>query len=101
MIGDPTLEQVLAHGIPGDLIETGVWRERRGDIHAPHPDAHDVTDRLVWVADSFAGLHPPDHARYPRESALEFHTMADLVVSLDDVRITLRGTACSRIRFAL
>ena len=93
MIGIPRLNniqycvgQVLARGIPGDLIETGVWRGGATIFMRGILKAHGVTDRVVWVADSFAGLPPPDHARYPHESKQEFHRMGELVVSLDDVR---------------
>jgi hypothetical protein len=50
------VESVIKENVPGDLIETGVWRGgatilMRGILKAWH-----VTDRKVWVADSFEGL---------------------------------------------
>lgn len=93
MIGVPRLdniqycvEHVLAHGVPGDLIETGVWRGGATIFMRGILKAYGVTDRLVWVADSFAGLPEADPARYPRESDIEFHRMAELAVSLEEVR---------------
>jgi O-methyltransferase len=58
------VETVLREGVEGDLIETGVWRGgatilMRGVLHA-----HGVTDRRVWVADSFQGLPRPDQVRF-------------------------------------
>jgi len=47
---------VLASGTPGDLIETGVWRGGSTIFMRGILKAHGVTDRLVWVADSFEGF---------------------------------------------
>lgn len=50
------LEQVLADNIPGDVIETGVWRGGVCIFMRALLRAHDVHDRVVWVADSFQGM---------------------------------------------
>jgi O-methyltransferase len=51
------VEDLLAREIPGDLIETGVWRGGSTIFMRGLLKAHGVTDRSVWVADSFEG--PP------------------------------------------
>jgi O-methyltransferase len=84
------VESVLADGIPGDLIETGVWRGGTTIFMRAILKAHDVTDRVVWVADSFAGLPPPDPARYPRDHGDRLHTFAQLAVTLERVRDNFR-----------
>lgn len=50
------LETIDKEGIPGDLIETGVWRGGLPIIMRAF--LHDIkdTDRKVYIADSFAGL---------------------------------------------
>jgi len=48
---------VVNKQIPGDLIETGVWRGGSAIFMCGILKAHGITDRMVWVADSFAG--PP------------------------------------------
>lgn len=53
------LDTILADNIPGDLIETGVWRGGATIFMRAHLAAHEVSDRTVWVADSFDGLPPP------------------------------------------
>ena len=58
------VEQVLAEGIRGDLIEAGVWRGGAAILMRAILKAHGVEDRTVYVADSFAGLPPPDK-NYP------------------------------------
>src|SRR5271166_4534914 len=50
------VEQVLRDGIPGDLIETGVWRGGACIFMRAILQAYGDTARTVWVADSFAGL---------------------------------------------
>jgi O-methyltransferase len=80
------VERVIADDIPGDLLEAGVWRGgaciyMRGILHA-----HNVTDRKVWVCDSFAGLPQPDPDRYPADARDRHHTVAELAVSLDTVK---------------
>ncbi len=53
------LETVIADGVPGDVIECGVWRGGACILMAGILSSHGVNDRRVWVADSFAGLPPP------------------------------------------
>jgi len=51
---------VLREGVPGDLLEAGVWRGGMTIFMRGVLRAYGATDRLVWVADSFAGLPQPD-----------------------------------------
>jgi hypothetical protein len=62
------IEDALAHDVPGDVIETGVWRGGATIFMRAVLAAHGVYDRTVWVADSFAGLPEPDPARFPLEA---------------------------------
>jgi hypothetical protein len=48
--------KVLVTGTPGDLIETGVWRGGSTILMRGILKAHGITDRAVWVADSFEGF---------------------------------------------
>ena len=54
---------VLARNIPGDLIETGVWRGGMTIFMRAVLKAYQIADRKVWVADSFAGLPQIDSQR--------------------------------------
>ncbi|MFN8423367.1 MAG: TylF/MycF/NovP-related O-methyltransferase [Anaerolineae bacterium] len=52
------LRDVLERDVPGDVIECGVWRGGATILMRGVLAAYGVTDRVVWVADSFAGLPP-------------------------------------------
>jgi len=58
-------ERALADGIPGDLMETGVWRGGAVVMMRGVLAAHGERSRRVWVADSFEGLPEPDLDSYP------------------------------------
>jgi len=79
-------ETVIANEIPGDFIETGVWRGGACILMRAVLNAYQVTDRRVWVADSFQGLPPPDLQRYPADAESTFHTFKELSVPLETVR---------------
>jgi hypothetical protein len=85
------IEDILNGGIPGDLIETGVWRGGATIFMCAVLRAHGVTDRNVWVADSFEGLPEPDAEKYPIEAkahhgAVMRNAYNHFAVSIDDVK---------------
>jgi hypothetical protein len=53
------VESVLKQGIPGDLVECGVWKGGACIFMRGILKAFGIGDRDVWVADSFCGLPPP------------------------------------------
>jgi O-methyltransferase len=54
---------VVADDVPGDLIETGVWRGGASIFMKGALRAYGDERRTVWCADSFQGLPPPTHPR--------------------------------------
>lgn len=80
------VEDVLTHGVPGDFIETGVWRGGVTIFMRAILAAYGDTDRTVWVADSFEGLPPPDPRRYPADEGLDLSGVPELSVSLEQVQ---------------
>lgn len=80
------VEQALKAGIPGDLIETGVWRGGSTILMRAILKARGDVDRRVWVADSFAGLPAPNADLYPADAGLNFHLADDLAISVDEVK---------------
>ncbi len=79
------VETALADNVPGDLIETGVWRGGCCIFMRGILAVHGVKDRRVFVADSFQGLPPPDAANYPKDSGDTFFVHDYLSVSRKDV----------------
>jgi len=92
---------VLARGVPGDFIETGVWRGGSAIFMRGVLMAYGVTDRVVWAADSFAGLPPPDSARYPQDAGHDFSHRKELAVPLEEVQENFRryGLLDDQVRF--
>ncbi|MGB1560451.1 MAG: TylF/MycF family methyltransferase [Sinimarinibacterium flocculans] len=80
------LERVISDGVPGDLIETGVWRGGATIFMKGCLRAHGDATRRVFVADSFQGLPPPDADKYPDDAGDRHHTLEHLAVSEEQVR---------------
>ncbi|MFA7241983.1 MAG: TylF/MycF/NovP-related O-methyltransferase [Sulfuricellaceae bacterium] len=57
------LDAIMADKIPGDFVETGVWKGGATVFMRGWLMAHDIKKRRVWVADSFAGLPKASHAQ--------------------------------------
>jgi len=79
------MKSVIADNIEGDFIETGVWRGGSCIFMRGFLKAYGITDRTVWVADSFEGLPAPDLVNYPVDEGAIFHTIDYLKVSLYEV----------------
>jgi len=78
---------VLERGIPGDLVETGVWRGGAVIFMRAILKAYGDRDRIVWAVDSFEGLPKPGPSTHTADAAdtlSEFN--AYLGVSLDQVK---------------
>ncbi len=93
MIGFPRLNNlemcvrsVIEDKIPGDLIETGVWRGGSCIFMRAILKAYGITDRTVWVADSFAGLPPPDVKKAPQDKGNKLYKFAELAIPLETVK---------------
>jgi hypothetical protein len=80
------IRQVVSDRVPGDFIETGVWRGGACIYMRAMLAVLGADDRRVWVADSFRGLPPPSPALYPAETKDKLHTVDALRVSLNDVK---------------
>ena len=96
MIGDLRLDNIrqlfraiVETGVPGDLIETGVWRGGACIFMRGLLRAYGITDRRVWVADSFTGLPPPD-PRHAPDAGDQHHLHPQLAVGLETVRENFR-----------
>lgn len=62
------VEDVIRNDVPGDFIETGVWRGGAVILMRAILKEYNIADRTVWVADSFAGLPVPNSQKYPEDN---------------------------------
>jgi O-methyltransferase len=110
MIGQARLENlkfcvtdVLERDVPGDLVETGVWRGGASIFMRALLKAHGDTQRSVWLADSFEGMPKPDLKRYPQDGGGHFQASywKMLAVSLDEVKANFAryGLLDEQVRF--
>jgi len=93
--------RVLADAVPGDLIETGVWRGGVAIFMRALLDAYGDPDRCVFAADSFRGLPAPDTDAYPADAGNRLHTAEVLAVSREEVarNFELYELLDERVRF--
>ncbi|MBN3458565.1 TylF/MycF family methyltransferase [Mycobacterium sp. DSM 3803] len=100
------VETVLADDIPGDLVECGVWRGGASILMRAVLAAYGDETRRVWLADSFAGVPPPDTENYKADKlpwyAMGLHKAAPiLAVSQDEVKKNFEryGLLDDQVRF--
>jgi hypothetical protein len=85
------ITDAVTQKVPGDLVETGVWRGGATIFMRAMLKVLAADDRRVWAADSFEGLPKPDPEKYPLEakafgSAAMTKYYNHLAVGLDDVK---------------
>jgi hypothetical protein len=76
-------ERVLQAGVPGDFMETGVWRGGACIMMRAVLRAYGVTDRRVIAADSFAGFPAP---AAEADAGFQFHGNEAFAVPLEEVK---------------
>ncbi len=96
---------VIAHRVPGDLVETGVWRGGATIFMRAVLKVLGAVDRIVWAANSFEGLPEPDPEKYPLEAkAFKSDAMTKyynhLAVGSTKLSATSRLTTCLTARCA-
>jgi len=94
------VEKVLVEQVPGDLIETGVWRGGATIFMRGILKAYGINDRTVWVADSFEGLPSPNLDRYPADKSWQSQAGL-LAVSQEEVQCNFEryGLLDEQVRF--
>lgn len=78
--------EIIKDNVPGDFIETGVWRGGATIFMAALLKDASITDRNVWVADSFEGLPKPNEQKYVEDKGDLHFTKNALAISLETVK---------------
>ena len=81
------IEEIIKNNVPGDLIETGVWRGGACIFMKAVLKAYDVINRTVWCADSFKGL---PEGKYLQDREVPFYSSYYLKVPLSEVKDNFR-----------
>jgi len=94
------LFDTVENNVPGDFIETGVWRGGACIFAAAVFKLLKITDRNIWVCDSFEGLPKPD-PKYSVDNNDIHHTFTELIVSLEEVQRNFRvfGLLNDQVKF--
>lgn len=79
-------DNVIREKVPGDFIETGVWRGGATVFMRALLKQYDVKNRVVWVADSFEGLPKPNPRKYSADRGDKHFKNKELSISLDVVK---------------
>lgn len=72
------MEEILANNVPGDMIETGAWRGGATIFMRAVLKHYNVSDRTIWVADSFEGLPVADSKSLEVDSNLNSNSSQDI-----------------------
>ena len=94
------IRTVVEDGVPGDLLEAGVWRGGSVIFMRALLDVLGDESRMVWAVDSFQGLPPPDPS-VAADKGDKHHQNRFLAVSLDEVKNNFRkyGLLDDRVTF--
>lgn len=95
------VETVLEEDVPGDFIETGVWRGGATILMKALLQCQGEQNRTVWCADSFEGLPAPGATDLEINPMSDFSDRSYLAVSLEQVQENFRrfGLLDGRVRF--
>ena len=78
-------ERVIRAGVPGDFMETGVWRGGACIMMRAVLNAYQVADRRVIAADTFSGPPLPSE-EIAADAEAYLHTYKEFAVPLEEVK---------------
>jgi O-methyltransferase len=95
------IKDVLRNQIPGDFVETGVWRGGSCIFVKALFRHYGAGDRVVWCCDSFAGLPTPTSQDLSIDPVSDFSDRTFMVASQDQVALNFKrfGLLDQNVRF--
>jgi hypothetical protein len=96
------VEDVLANGIPGDLVDAGTWRGGTAIMMRSVLKLHGGEDRMVYAADAFGGSAPAERVERNLRRLGVFDGRLELIDGpLEETLPRLSGRAWSVARMAV
>jgi len=80
------INDVIDKNVPGDIVETGVWRGGSMIMARALLKVRGVEDRTIWCADSFEGMPVPTEADPNKSTGEDLSDVDYLAVSLEQVK---------------
>lgn len=95
------VEKILDENVPGDFVETGVWRGGSCIFMRALLSQHSISDRAVWCCDSFEGMPVIGNKDKSFDSTNELNSHDYLSVTLEQVQANFRrfGLLDDRVKF--
>jgi O-methyltransferase len=95
------IQTILIEQVPGDIVETGVWRGGSMILAAAVLDSYGDDKRSIWCCDSFEGMPKPTVAGQSFSGTEDFQDLPYLAVSVDQVRANFDrfGVLSERVKF--
>jgi O-methyltransferase len=97
MVGSKRIENIqncvetcLRENVPGDFVETGVWRGGSCILAKAIFQLHGVNDRQIWCCDSFEGMPKPGAKDLSIDRTSDFSDRALITVSQETVADNFR-----------
>ncbi len=90
---------VLRNRVPGDFIETGIWRGGASIfMRAVLEVADDTGQRKVWACDSFQGVPKPNPEKYAADAA---EVRSEAFWKFDQLAVSLEAVKANFARYGL
>ena len=80
------IETSIKEGIQGDIVECGVWRGGCAIFMRAILKMNGITDRTIWLADSFEGMPKPKPWLFGADKGYDLSYSKYLAVSLEGVK---------------
>ena len=84
------IETIIKEKVDGDFVEAGVWRGGASIFMHGVLKAHGITDRFIWVCDSFEGIPKPEPDKYPEDKGDNLYSYNFLAVSMENVKANFK-----------
>lgn len=95
------VETMVSERVPGDVVETGVWRGGSMILARALLDVLGESDRVIWCCDSFEGMPVPTTEGESFNGTEDFSDVSYLSVSVEQVKANFSrfGMTVDNVKF--